>query len=109
MIRGASEQRAVVEGTALFLEDRRPLGCVSELFGPVAEPFYLLRLREGDAPRVQAYAAMGAGAFAPSDRIQLVAPEALDSRGRDGGGESDADQEFSDDEAQAAAMAKVVI
>ena len=40
---------------------------------------------------------------------QLVAPEALDSRGRDGGGESDADQEFSDDEAQAAALAKVVI
>ncbi len=109
LIRGLSEQRAVVEGTALFLEDRRPLGCVSELFGPVAEPFYLLRLREGDAPRVQAYASMGAVAFAPSDRIQLVAPEALDSRGRDGGGESDADQEFSDDEAQAAALAKVVI
>ena len=102
-------QRAVVEGTALFLEDRRPLGCVSELFGPVAEPFYLLRLREGDAPTVQAYAATGAVAFAPSDRIRLVAPEALDSRGRDGGGESDADQEFSDDEAQAAAMAKVVL
>ena len=60
LIRGLSEQRAVVEGTALFLEDRRPLGCVSELFGPVAEPFYLLRLREGDAPRVQAYASMGA-------------------------------------------------
>ena len=52
---------------------------------------------------------MGAGAWAPADRIQLVAPEALDSRGRDGGGESDADQEFSDDEAQAAALAKVVI
>ena len=82
---------------------------MSELFGPVAEPFYLLRLQEDDAPRVQAYAAMGAAAFAPSDRIQLVAPEALDSRGRDGGGESDADQEFSDDEAQAAAMAKVVL
>ena len=75
----------------------------------MAEPFYLLRLREGDSPRVQAYASMGAVAFAPSDRIQLVAPEALDSRGRDGGGESDADQEFSDDEAQAAALAKVVI
>ena len=34
-----------------------------------------------------------------------------DSCGRDGGGESDADsdQEFSDDEAQAAALAKVVL
>jgi H/ACA ribonucleoprotein complex non-core subunit NAF1 len=109
LIRGAADQKAVVEGTALFLADRRPLGVVAELFGPVAEPFYLLRLGAADAVLVQAYTTPGAVAHVPADRAAFVAPDALRSRGRDGGDESDPEQEFSDDEAQAAALGKVVI
>ena len=66
-------------------------------------------LGAADAVLVQAYTTPGAVAHVPADRAAFVAPDALRSRGRDGGDESDPEQEFSDDEAQAAALGKVVI
>ena len=55
VVRGAAGAQAVVEDTALCLDDRRPLGCVAEVFGPVAEPFYLVRLADAaDAATVAA-------------------------------------------------------
>ena len=91
-----------------------PLGAVAEIFGPVREPFYVVRLRDaGDADAVAARNPVGRDVFAPADRVAFVRPEELSSRGCDASNVYDEElpdhqQEFSDDEdAQAAkALAK---
>ena len=86
----------------------------TEIFGPVREPFYVVRLRDAaDADAVAARNPAGRDVFAPADRVAFVRPEELSSRGCDASNVYDEElpdhqQEFSDDEdAQAArALAK---
>ena len=87
---------------------------MAEIFGPVREPFYVVRLRDAaDADAVAARNPAGRDVFAPADRVAFVRPEELSSRGCDASNVYDEElpdhqQEFSDDEdAQAAkALAK---
>jgi len=108
VVQGAEGAAAVVEDTALCASDRRPLGVVAEVFGPVRAPFYVLRLFDAaDAAAVAAYGAAGAAVFAVADRVAYVVPEALDSRGCDASNAYDEElgddaQDDSDDEAAAA-------
>ena len=114
VVRGARDAAALVEDSVLCLEDRAPLGAVAEIFGPVREPFYVVRLRDAaDADAVAARDPVGRDIFAPADRVAFVRPEELSSRGCDASNVYDEElpdhqQEFSDDEdAQAAkALAK---
>lgn len=43
VVAGAPGQATLGEGSALCLADRRPVGRVEDVFGPVTHPFYLLR------------------------------------------------------------------
>ncbi|KAH8061756.1 hypothetical protein JL722_3710 [Aureococcus anophagefferens] len=54
------------------------------IFGPVREPFYVVRLRDAaDADAVAARNPAGRDVFAPADRVAFVRPEELSSRGCD--------------------------
>ncbi len=48
--------RMVKEGTQVYLKGKKPLGTVIETFGPVAEPYLLIKPSELDAkPRDEIY------------------------------------------------------
>ena len=107
IVRGASDAAAVVEDSAFCLEGRAVIGAVAEVFGPVREPFYVVRLRDAaDAAAVAAHEPVGKRVFVPGDRVAFVRPEELSSKGCDASNVYDEElddhqQEFSDDEAQA--------
>lgn len=74
----ASEgSRALAENSILCLEDRTPLGCIEDIFGPVKAPLYALR-RCGAAAEAPA---VGVAVFAVTKHAQFVVPEKLKCRG----------------------------
>ena len=101
------------EESVLCLRDRRGLGVIEEVFGPVSAPLYSVRLPakesedgEDAAPKVavndEVYVVVGRSRTIPNVR-------SLYKKGYDASGKDDEevanDEEFSDDEAEAAAKA----
>ena len=64
------------EGTVLCLEDRTPLGRVTELFGPVHAPLYALRY-SGSAASVPATVAAGSHVCAVEKYASALEAEAV--------------------------------
>jgi len=56
VVQGKESTRALIEGVVLCLDDRRPLGRIFEVFGPVKQPHYMLRVDKAHAPSKGAYA-----------------------------------------------------
>ena len=95
------------EDSVLCLGDRRGLGVIEEVFGPVSAPLYSTRLPSkeqcADAPDVR----VGDDAFVVLGRSRKIPTKGLYRKGYDASGKDDEevedDGEFSDDEAEAEA------
>ncbi|KAI3431398.1 hypothetical protein D9Q98_004451 [Chlorella vulgaris] len=109
VVKAHTGSRALSEGCVLVLEDRTPIGCIEEIFGPVVSPFYALRY--GGAQPMPAALQQGATVCSVDRLADFVLPEELRVRGQDVGGEeeeeADLEAQFSDDEAEAAHRRKL--
>lgn len=68
------------EGTILAFEDRTPLGVICEIFGPVYEPLYVVRLSKGEEARA-ALAQVGTAIFFSPEMMTLVDQQACMIKG----------------------------
>ncbi|EFN54041.1 hypothetical protein CHLNCDRAFT_136109 [Chlorella variabilis] len=102
MVVAQAGSRALNEGCVLVLEDRSPIGCVEEIFGPVVSPLYALRY--GGAEPMPAALQPGATVYSVDRLADFVLPEQLRVQGYDAAAEeeeADLEAQFSDDEAEA--------
>ncbi|KAF0927103.1 hypothetical protein E2562_029860 [Oryza meyeriana var. granulata] len=104
IVEGSVQHNPLNEGSILWItESRTPLGIVDELFGPVKNPYYLVRYNSaGEVP-----AEISAGtavSFVAEFADHILNMKELYAKGYDGSGENDEEQtdpEFSDDEKEA--------
>uniref|UniRef100_A0A0E0L4D9 H/ACA ribonucleoprotein complex non-core subunit NAF1 n=1 Tax=Oryza punctata TaxID=4537 RepID=A0A0E0L4D9_ORYPU len=104
IVEGSVQHNPLNEGSILWItESRTPLGIVDELFGPVKNPYYLVRFNS--AEEVPAEISAGtAVSFVAEFADHILNMRELYAKGYDGSGENDEDQtdpEFSDDEKEA--------
>uniref|UniRef100_A0A0E0A1A5 H/ACA ribonucleoprotein complex non-core subunit NAF1 n=1 Tax=Oryza glumipatula TaxID=40148 RepID=A0A0E0A1A5_9ORYZ len=104
IVEGSVQHNPLNEGSILWItESRIPLGIVDELFGPVKNPYYLVRYNS--AEEVPADISAGtAVSFVAEFADHILNMKELYAKGYDGSGENDEDQtdpEFSDDEKEA--------
>jgi len=99
---GASE--TLDEESVLCTEDRRGLGAIEEVFGPVSAPLYALRLPEDATARTgdEVFVVVGRSRRIPD--VGKLYKKGYDASGKDDEEVVD-DEEFSDDEEEAAARA----
>ena len=106
---GEEEDEPLDEDSVLCLRDRRGLGAIEEVFGPVSSPLYSLRLPSkadcASTPDVR----VDDEVFVVVGRSRRIPTKGLYKKGYDASGKDDEevgeDEEFSDDEAEAAAKA----
>ena len=105
IVEGREQHNPLNEGSILWITtDRSPLGLVDEIFGPVKNPYYVVRYNsESDVP-----AGIHEGtliSFVPEFANHVLNVENLRMKGYDASGENDEllsdDSEFSDDEKEA--------
>lgn len=77
-LQGPKSSRAVDEGSVLCLDERKPLGRVEEVFGPVEEPLYALRYACGGT--LPAEVAPGAAVVSVQRLSTYILPEAVKVR-----------------------------
>ena len=103
------EDEPLDEDSVLCLRDRRGLGAIEEVFGPVSSPLYSLRLPSkadcASTPDVR----VDDEVFVVIGRSRRIPTKGLYKKGYDASGKDDEevaeDEEFSDDEVEAAAKA----
>uniref|UniRef100_A0A2P2QPK4 H/ACA ribonucleoprotein complex non-core subunit NAF1 n=1 Tax=Rhizophora mucronata TaxID=61149 RepID=A0A2P2QPK4_RHIMU len=105
VVEGMEKHNPLNEGSILWVtETRSPLGLVDEIFGPVRNPFYVVRYNsENDIPR-----GIHEGSFVcfvPEFVNHVLNDKELYKKGYDASGENDEEvsdeEEFSDDEKEA--------
>ncbi|KAL6618971.1 hypothetical protein ACP70R_034110 [Stipagrostis hirtigluma subsp. patula] len=103
IVEGSVQHNPLNEGSILWItESRTPLGIVDELFGPVKNPYYLVRYNsEEEVP-----AGIGVGtnvSFVVEFADHILNMKELYAKGYDGSADNDEDDEpeFSDDEQEA--------
>ncbi|KAE8677297.1 Detected protein of unknown function [Hibiscus syriacus] len=105
IVEGREQHNPLNEGSVLWLTmNRSPLGFVDEIFGPVKNPYYIVRYNtESDVP-----AGIHEGtsiSFVPEFANHVLNEKSLHKKGYDASGENDeellGDAEFSDDEKEA--------
>lgn len=105
IVEGSAQHSPLNEGSILWItESRTPLGIVDELFGPVKNPYYLVRYNsEEDVP-----AGISAGtsvSFVAEFADHILNMKELYAKGYDASGDNDEEltdePEFSDDEEEA--------
>jgi len=104
---GDGERDPLDEDSTLCLRDRRGLGLVEEVFGPVSSPFYSVRLPSKATCANVPDVSVGDDVFVVVGRSRTVQTKGLYRKGYDASGKDDeeveVDAEFSDDEAEAEA------
>ena len=106
---GDDEDEPLDEDSVLCLRDRRGLGAIEEVFGPVSSPLYSLRLPSkadcASTPDVR----VDDEVFVVVGRSRRIPTKGLYKKGYDASGKDDEevgeDEEFSDDEVEAAVKA----
>ncbi|OIT29595.1 PREDICTED: uncharacterized protein LOC109211155 [Nicotiana attenuata] len=105
VVEGVEKHNPLSDGSILWItESRSPLGIVDEIFGPVKNPYYIVRYNsESEVP-----AEINQGtliSFVPEFANHVLNDGSLYKKGYDASGENDeevsADEEFSDDEKEA--------
>ncbi|XVF59766.1 hypothetical protein PTKIN_Ptkin07bG0302400 [Pterospermum kingtungense] len=105
IVEGREQHNPLNEGSILWITiDRSPLGLVDEIFGPVRNPYYVVRYNsESEVP-----AGIDEGtliSFVPEFANHILNDKNLYKKGYDASGENDEeladDAEFSDDEKEA--------
>ncbi|CAK7349897.1 unnamed protein product [Dovyalis caffra] len=105
IVEGAEKHNPLNEGSILWISEKRsPLGLVDEIFGPVKNPYYVVRYNsESEVP-----AGIHNGtliSFVPEFANHVLNDKNLYKKGYDASGENDEEQtdeaEFSDDEKEA--------
>ncbi|GKU96533.1 hypothetical protein SLEP1_g9759 [Rubroshorea leprosula] len=105
IVEGSEKHNPLHEGSVLWITDKRqPLGLVDEIFGPVKNPYYVVRYNsESEVP-----AGIHEGnliSFVPEFASHVLNDKNLYRKGYDASGEHDEevsdDGEFSDDEKEA--------
>ncbi|KAL4341816.1 hypothetical protein GQ457_08G007000 [Hibiscus cannabinus] len=105
IVEGREQHNPLNEGSVLWITmNRSPLGFVDEIFGPVKNPYYIVRYNtESDVP-----AGIHEGtsiSFVPEFANHVLNDKNLHKKGYDASGENDEelsdDAEFSDDEQEA--------
>uniref|UniRef100_J3M8N3 H/ACA ribonucleoprotein complex non-core subunit NAF1 n=1 Tax=Oryza brachyantha TaxID=4533 RepID=J3M8N3_ORYBR len=104
IVEGSVQHNPLNEGSILWITERRtPLGIVDELFGPVKNPYYLVRYNS--AEEVPAEISAGtAVSFVADFADHILNMKELYAKGYDGSGENNEEQsdpDFSDDEKEA--------
>ncbi|KAG8068137.1 hypothetical protein GUJ93_ZPchr0005g15343 [Zizania palustris] len=104
IVEGSVQHSPLDEGSIIWItESRTPLGIVDELFGPVKNPYYLVRYNS--AEEVPAGISAGtAVSFVAEFADHILNMKDLYAKGYDASGENEEDQtdtEFSDDEKEA--------
>ncbi|KAL5203317.1 hypothetical protein ABZP36_014269 [Zizania latifolia] len=104
IVEGSVQHSPLDEGSIIWItESRTPLGIVDELFGPVKNPYYLVRYNSVE----EVPAGISAGtavSFVAEFADHILNMKDLYAKGYDASGENDEDQtdtEFSDDEKEA--------
>uniref|UniRef100_A0A0D9WIC2 H/ACA ribonucleoprotein complex non-core subunit NAF1 n=1 Tax=Leersia perrieri TaxID=77586 RepID=A0A0D9WIC2_9ORYZ len=104
IVEGSVQHNPLNEGSILWItESRTPLGIVDELFGPVKNPYYLVRYNSSEEVPAEISAGT-AVSFVAEFADHILNMKELYAKGYDGSGENDEDQtdlEFSDDEKEA--------
>ncbi|KAJ2747589.1 hypothetical protein GGI20_000414 [Coemansia sp. BCRC 34301] len=96
-----SGERHVLDAESILsFDDRKVLGLVYDVFGPVSRPMYTVRFKGGE---VHPQAVVGRGVFFSPGWVKMLATEKLRVRGTDASNEYDEEvgedaMEFSDDE-----------
>ncbi|GMI85315.1 hypothetical protein HRI_002200800 [Hibiscus trionum] len=105
IVEGREQHNPLNEGSVLWITmNKSPLGFVDEIFGPVKNPYYIVRYNtESDVP-----AGIHEGtsiSFVPDFANHILNDKSLHKKGYDASGENDEelsdDAEFSDDEKEA--------
>ncbi|KAK9285327.1 hypothetical protein L1049_024518 [Liquidambar formosana] len=104
IVEGVEKHNPLNEGSILWItESRSPLGLIDEIFGPVKNPYYVVRYNsEKEVP-----AGINEGtpiSFVPQFANHVLNDNNLYKKGYDASGENDeelSDEEFSDDEKEA--------
>nr|CAN75706.1 hypothetical protein VITISV_031419 [Vitis vinifera] len=104
IVEGAEKHKPLTEGSILWItESRSPLGLIDEIFGPVKNPYYVVRYNsDSEVP-----AGINEGtfiSFVPQFANHILNERNLYKKGYDASGENDeevSDVEFSDDEEEA--------
>eukprot|EP00873_Tetraselmis_striata_P006755 jgi/Tetstr1/427019/TSEL_017224.t1 len=103
VVQAPPDTKPLDEGSVLVLPDRTPVGRIEEIFGPVQQPFYILRYA-GTSPEPPPGLKVGAELSAAVTHSTHVMPEKLYVKGYDNSGRDDEETEqvdFSDDEKEA--------
>ena len=103
-VQGDRHQPILNEDCVLCLQDKTPLGCVDETFGPVTSPMYLLRFEHEVPQQVQP----GTRVSVLTENATYVDPATIKDKGidrdmEDEENDDDSDQAYSDDELASAA------
>ncbi|KAL7102329.1 hypothetical protein ACP275_08G113400 [Erythranthe tilingii] len=105
IVEGVEKHNPLNEGSILWItESRSPLGIVDEIFGPVKNPYYIVRYNEeSEVPNgIQQGTCIS---FVPEFAKHVLNEKSLYQKGYDASGENDEelsdDLEFSDDEKEA--------
>eukprot|EP00466_Bigelowiella_natans_P001361 jgi/Bigna1/139234/aug1.49_g13942 len=104
VVQGALQQnpQAIDQGTILLLEDRTPIGIIDEVFGPVKEPFYVLRYNTEEDVNSKLH--VGKKVFYLGEMVKFVLAAAVKDKGTDASTINDQEvtnpkeMDFSDDE-----------
>ncbi|KAI4962811.1 hypothetical protein ZWY2020_025299 [Hordeum vulgare] len=104
IVEGSVQHNPLNEGSILWItESRTPLGIVEELFGPVKNPYYLVRYNSVE--EVPSGISAGTVSFVMEFANHILNVKELYTKGYDGSGNNIEDQtddpEFSDDEKEA--------
>ncbi|XVF66883.1 hypothetical protein PTKIN_Ptkin10aG0074100 [Pterospermum kingtungense] len=105
IVEGREQHNPLNEGSILWITiDRSPLGLVDEIFGPVRNPYYVVRYNSES--EVSAGINEGTSiSFVPEFANHIISDKNLYKKGYDASGENDEelsdDAEFSDDEKEA--------
>ncbi|CAI0556086.1 unnamed protein product [Linum tenue] len=105
IVEGAEKHNPLNEGSILWLTEKRsPLGLIDEIFGPVKNPFYIVRFNsDSEVPEGICEGALVS--FVPEFADFVLSDQSLYKKGYDASGENDEElsdpAEFSDDEKEA--------
>ncbi|KAJ1641982.1 hypothetical protein LPJ64_006123 [Coemansia asiatica] len=105
----SGEKHVLDSDSLVVMEDRRVLGLIFDVFGPVSRPMYTVRFNT--ASEALEMAAVGMKVYFSQDWAKMLATERLRSRGTDASNMYDEEvssdnMEFSDDEAERVAKQK---
>ncbi|XVE66234.1 hypothetical protein DITRI_Ditri08aG0064100 [Diplodiscus trichospermus] len=105
IVEGREQHNPLNEGSVLWITiDRSPLGLVDEIFGPVKNPYYVVRYNSESEVPAGIYEGSSIS-FVPEFANHVLNDKKLHKKGYDASGENDEelsdDVEFSDDEKEA--------